>query len=109
MTGGSLRVSTILALYKEAPEMTIKMSISDLFEFGDELVRNTQKSLEQIITDANTETYPSVDQVSKMLDVDKSSLWRWAKRGYLVPIEVGGKRRYKMSDVKRILNGGVES
>ena len=26
--------------------------------------------------------------------------------GYLVPINVGGKRRYRMSDVKRILEGG---
>jgi len=33
-------------------------------------------------------------------------LWRWAKRGYLVPIEVGGKRRYRMSEVKAILNVG---
>jgi len=43
--------------------------------------------------------------VAEMLDVDKSTLWRWAKIGYLVPINVGGKRRYRMSDVNRILNG----
>ena len=34
-----------------------------------------------------------------------ATLWRWAKVGYLVPINVGGKRRYRMSDVKRILEG----
>ena len=60
----------------------------------------------QLITDANTETYPSAKKVAEMLDVDKSTLWRWAKVGYLVPINVGGKRRYRMSDVKRILEGG---
>jgi excisionase family DNA binding protein len=59
--------------------------------------------LEQQITDANTETYPSVDQVAKMLDVDKSTLWRWNKQGYLKHIEIGGKRRYRMSDVKKKL------
>lgn len=53
--------------------------------------------------DASTETYPSAKRVSEILEVDRSTLWRWAKCGYLVPIEVGGKRRYKMSDVKRIL------
>ena len=38
-------------------------------------------------------------------EVNPSSLWRWRKRGYLVPAEIGGKRRYKMSDIRRILNG----
>ncbi|MDR2385542.1 MAG: helix-turn-helix domain-containing protein, partial [Tannerella sp.] len=65
----------------------------------------TRKELEQQITDANTETYPSPDQVAKILDVDKSTLWRWRRNGYLIPIEIGGKRRYRMSDVKKILEG----
>lgn len=47
----------------------------------------------------------SIKQVCEMLDVDPSSLWRWRKRGYLVPAEIGGKRRYKISDIRRILNG----
>jgi Helix-turn-helix domain len=58
-----------------------------------------------IISD-KAETYPSPKQVCEILNVDLSTLWRWNKRGYLCPSEVGGKRRYKMSDVKRILNGG---
>lgn len=40
---------------------------------------------------------------SVQLHVDKSTLWRWAKIGYLVPIEVGGKRFYKQSDIDKIL------
>ena len=38
--------------------------------------------------------------------VDSSTLWRWAKSGYLVPVEYGGQRRYRVADVQRILNGG---
>ena len=41
-----------------------------------------------------------------MLGVDKSTLWRWSKQNYLAPIEVGGKRVYKVSDVKQILGEG---
>ncbi|MDD3772281.1 MAG: helix-turn-helix domain-containing protein, partial [Weeksellaceae bacterium] len=66
----------------------------------------TRKELEQQITDASTETYPSVDQVAKILNVSKTTLWRWDKSGYLKTIEIGGKRRYRMSDIKKILEGG---
>ena len=44
----------------------------------------------------------------EMLDVSQSTLWRWQKAGYLVPLNVGGKRRYRMSDVRRILEGDAQ-
>jgi hypothetical protein len=87
-------------------EVTVAVSLTDLIECNEELIARTKQELEQMITDAATETYPSVTKVAEILDVDKSTLWRWAKCGYLVPIEVGGKRRYRMSDVKAILEGG---
>ena len=67
------------------------------------LFRSTKRELEQAITDANAETYPSPKKVAEILDVNESTLFRWRKKGYLTPIEVGGKRRYKMSDVNQIL------
>lgn len=44
-------------------------------------------------------------QTIALLGVDSSTLWRWAKSGYLVPVEYGGQRRYHVADVRRILNG----
>ena len=32
-----------------------------------------------------------------------------AKSGYLVPVEYGGQRRYRVADVQRILNGGCHA
>ena len=83
--------------------VNITVNAGQLVEAIEYCINKTVREFDQRITDANTETYPSPDQVSKMLDVDKSSLWRWAKKGYLVPLEIGGKRRYRMSDIKRIL------
>lgn len=40
-----------------------------------------------------------------MFNVNLSTLWRWLKSGYLKTIEFGGGRRYKMSEIKEILNG----
>ena len=93
----------IYTLAKECPNLNLTIRACELYSFGEYLVDKTRKDLEQLITDASVETYPSPDQVAKMLGVDRSTLWRWRKSGYLVPLEIGGKRRYKMSDVKQIL------
>lgn len=93
-------------LFKENSSLNVTINAGQLIEVVDYAVGKTRKELEQQITDANTETYPSPDQTAKILDVDKSTLWRWAKAGYLVPIEIGGKRRYRMSDINKILGRG---
>ena len=96
--------SSIIKLAEQCPDITLSIKAGELIEAVRYCVLSTRKELEQQITDANTETYPSRQKVAEILDVDLSTLHRWSKQGYLVPIEVGGKRRYRMSDVKKILN-----
>lgn len=59
--------------------------------------------MEEIVVSEKAETYPTIKQVSEILNVNITTLWRWNKNGYLNTIEFGGGRRYKMSDVKAIL------
>jgi len=93
----------LITLAKEVPNLTISVTLSDLFEFSEELVRNSKKQLEQIISDEATEKYLSIDKTAELLGVDKSTLWRFGKRNYLNPVEIGGRRRYKLSDINKIL------
>lgn len=95
----------LVALAKECPSLQVTITLGDLMEANTLLIADTKRELEQLITDQNAETYPSRDKVMEMLGVSEATLWRWAKNGYLVPLNVGGKRRYRMSDVKRILEG----
>lgn len=98
-------MSKIYELAKDFPELTINVKLSDLIECNRQLIKETKDELEKQITEANEESYPTVDEVATMLGVGKTTLWRWAKQKYLTPVEIGGKRRYKMSDVKRLLEG----
>jgi predicted DNA-binding transcriptional regulator AlpA len=85
--------------------MTIEKNViyqingADLKEFAELLIANAQCEL----TQAKEETYLSRENVAKMLDVDKSTLWRWAKTGYLVPVTIGAKIRYRRSDIDNLL------
>lgn len=51
------------------------------------------------------EVYKTVDETAALLRRDRSSLWRWAKSGYLVPVKVGAKSFYRLSDIEKLMGG----
>ena len=51
------------------------------------------------------ETYLQPDEVARICDVTKNTLWRWDRDGYLKPVHVGRRLFYKKSDVDKLLNG----
>lgn len=97
--------TNFISFLNDHPDLTVSIKLGDLVEANRLLIAETKRELEQQIRDANTETYPSREKVMEILDVTASTLWRWQKQNYLVPINVGGKRRYLMSDIKKILEG----
>lgn len=96
----------IQELVEKCVNINVTVNLDDLRVWHSEVIEDTRRKLEEAVISDRAETFPTPNQVSDILTVDLSTLWRWAKKGYLVPIEVGGKRRYRMSDVKAILNGG---
>lgn len=93
----------LIEIAKQYPGLKVEISIGDLMEANMLLIAEVKRELEQTIADEKAETYLSRDKVMKVLDVSAATLWRWQKQNYLVPINVGGKRRYRRSDVNRIL------
>lgn len=98
-----MKLNNIIEQY---PDLSITMKVRELKEWAEYIVRLTRQELEEQVTNVKNETYLSRDEVAEMLRVDKSTLWRWNRDNYLVHIEVGGKRVYRMSDVKLILGEG---
>ena len=47
----------------------------------------------------------TTEKAMELLAVSKATMWRWKQRGYLVPIRVGGNDRYRMGDIKKIMQG----
>lgn len=52
-----------------------------------------------------SEKYLSPKVVAELLDINVCTLWRWEKSGYLLPIRVGAKVRYRKSDIDKLLDG----
>jgi hypothetical protein len=95
-------MKNVLELAREFPALKLEVSAEDLLHMMRTI---TEETVERFTKVEKQEQYLTPKQTAKDLDVDVSTLWRWEKNGYLVPVRIGCKPRYKLSDVERILCG----
>lgn len=50
------------------------------------------------------EKFISVKEAAYLLDVDRSTLWHWEKRNFLLPVRIGRKVLYRMADITKLYN-----
>ncbi len=86
--------------------VTVNVDINDLREIFEAVLDAREALQKQEAEKRENDRLLDVEEVSQMLGVCSNSLWRWNRDGYLKPIKVGRKNRYKLSEVKRILEGG---
>ncbi|WP_294597386.1 helix-turn-helix domain-containing protein [uncultured Rikenella sp.] len=96
-------------LISSGANITLAISPADLKEFAQSVADATRHQIEREIADGKTETLYTIEYVAEKLSVNRSTLWRWDKNGYLKVIEIGGQRRYRKSDIDRILNAKNEA
>lgn len=91
-------------LLKKGANVTLSVSVSDLREWSKSLIMEARRELEGITISEKNESYLTAKQTSEKLGVDLSTLWRWERDRYLIPVRTGRKRKYKMSDINSMLN-----
>lgn len=72
-----------------------------LGEWFVEIMKNFQESFEK--SKPIEEKYLTADETAEILGVDKSTLWRWNKCGYLSNVKIGSKVRYRLTDVEELM------
>lgn len=95
----------ILQLLNSNPDGLAIVSLSDLKEFAKFLLDNIKQSEQMPKLEVQSEDISySTEQVVQLLGVDKSTLWRWQKSGYLLPFKIGNKNYYSKTDIDAILH-----
>lgn len=85
---------------------TVAMLLSDTNLFKEFIMSIVDETIERHMQQKpKKEKTLSIGQVCAMLEVDRSTLWHWDKEGYLPKFYIGGKPRYKESEVLEILEG----
>ena len=96
--------SLVNDILKSGGTTLMVIKAEDLKKAIRETISETRRQMEDEIEMNNSETLLSGQQVQDKLSVSRTTLWNWRKDGYLVPIEIGGKYRYRLSDINTILH-----
>lgn len=77
----------------------------DLMAFVQAVYEDAHQRAEIAVEKQNEEEFISTEQTKELLKVCDTTLWKWAKRGKLVPQKVGSRNIYRKSDVLAVLRG----
>lgn len=99
---------TLLAkLIEQSPGLTISVSLRELKEWHNWILHTTRVEAESKTISADEQLLSPI-HTRKMLDVSTMQLHRWKKANYLIPIRIGNTDKYKLSDIKQIIEQGYE-
>jgi len=94
-----------LTILKENLELakSVKLEITgaDLLAFGDSIHKLAVAESEK--APKETEEYMTPQQFADALQVSLVTLWSWDKKGITRPLRIGNAKRYRRSDLEKIM------
>lgn len=87
-----------------APGIMLVVSAADLKNAMAEIWNTHTAQTAEAISRHREHPTMTREDVAKALNVTLTTLWRWAKTGYLVPVKIGTKVLYRASDIDALLN-----
>lgn len=97
--------TSIQDILEQGGSVMIQITAADLKKTIRDAVQETRRSIEAEVAKGQSDVLLTRQEAQERLSVSRTTLWKWEKKNYLCPIEVGGKRRYKLSDLNRIMQG----
>ena len=99
-------MKNILSIIQDE-KASIKLEVTgeDLLNFSNDLINRAKNELSVEIAEVRKEKYLTKEEVKEICGVCDATLWHWNKKNYLKTIKIGNKVRYRMSDVRKILEG----
>ena len=94
---------TIQNILNSESNIIIQVSLEDLKAFAQEILIGAKSiAMIEAETAASSDQLLTIDEAAKLLSVSKMTLYRWDQNGILKKVEIGGKRRYRKSDIERL-------
>ena len=95
---------SIQNLLLSSENMVLQLKKEDLKEFANQILHGA-KSIAMLEAEAaaTSDQLLSIDEAAKLLSVSKMTLYRWDQNGILKKVEIGGKRRYRLSDIEKLV------
>ena len=98
-----MKDSLLHEILEDGGTTLLVISAEDMKKVICETVSETKRQIEDEIAQNNSETLLTGQLVQERLNISRTTLWNRRREGYLLPIEIGDKVRYKLSDINTIL------
>lgn len=98
----------LFELINKCPIATISVGAAELGMFARQLIAECRREFEReraAVAAEDAEKYWEPEFVKTTLKVSDSTLYRWQKAKILEPVWIGGQKRYRKSDIERIISG----
>ena len=96
-----------LELIAANPELAGKIKLettaADLRAFGEFILRKAEENRPD---PPQAEEYLTPQQFADELKISLVTLWHWDSKGITQPLKIGNKKRYRRSDLEKILTRG---
>lgn len=93
-----------LEVISENPELATKVKFeataADLRAFGEFILRKAEEAKPE---PKEEEVYLTPQEFADALKVSLVTLWHWDGKGITRPLKIGNKKRYRKSDLEKIL------
>lgn len=104
----------LIELSEQFPGLTVTVKLEDLLSAGRtiaaELIDSVNEKREYVpVPQPDIDELVTKEEAAKKLGISPTTLWRWSKIGYLVPVKVGVQVRYRLGDLRELISrkGGV--
>ena len=99
-----MNITEILKTNPElAGNLTINLNASDLLDFAELCITRAKQEKPE---PSDKEEYLTPAQFAEALQVSLVTLWSWDKKGITRPLRIGNAKRYRRSDLEKILSNG---
>lgn len=96
-----------IELFRENPDMPCVLRAKDLLGFSNQLVQEVRDEFEReqkVLAEKTEDELLTPETVMSIGHISRATLYRLAKAKILVPVWVGGQRRYRRQDMYNYLN-----
>ena len=85
-------------IFENYPDLNLTIRSQDLKEFASTLIQNAST---EFLQKYREKVYTRKEVMTKF-NVSSATLWRWDKNGLINSIQVGGKKFYPESEIRRL-------
>ena len=96
----------VMELINRCPGAIISIGAAELRSFARQLIAESRREFEReraAIEAGKAENYLEPETVKAMLKISESTLYRMAKSKILEPVWIAGQKRFRQSDIDRIV------